>query len=346
MDKHGLFTTVVGSWPLSNNKENMTKILTDMVNLNMDYPCYPQLVSMIDQFLYPLSEETDILTRKNGKYYLNQDFEIPNEPYALEYGNFMIDFFKENPTLKRNIKGMKACLTGPFTLTSELILKGELVKGIKPSVFREPRGIMIDWIVDKFAEIMKRVGKAYNDMGIEIVSMDEPLLGLLVGRKIFFHSKDFIIETINKSISGIKKLSSIHVCGRISPLLRDLLLQTNTRIIDNEFRTNELNFLIYKKKHFSRSDKYLGLGVVQTNIAETRGAELSHYVETVPSLKNYIKKGIKKFGKENIIIKPDCGFGALGKAFGSEKFAYDIALRKVTNMVTALNEIKNELKII
>ena len=102
-------------------------------------------------------------------------------------------------------------------------------------------------LVDKFAEIMKNIGKAYNNMGINIISMDEPILGLLVGRKILFHSEEFMIETINKTISEIKDLSSVHVCGQLNPKLRDILLATEVNILDHEFQTNEYNYDIYKK---------------------------------------------------------------------------------------------------
>ena len=42
MDKEdALFTTVVGSWPLSNTHSNMVKVFTDLIQIGLDYPCYP-----------------------------------------------------------------------------------------------------------------------------------------------------------------------------------------------------------------------------------------------------------------------------------------------------------------
>ncbi|MFX0152864.1 MAG: uroporphyrinogen decarboxylase family protein, partial [Candidatus Hodarchaeota archaeon] len=250
-----------------------------------------------------------------------------------------INFLNERPYLKELIKGTKACLTGPFTLASEIMLRGESAKGVTPVIFEEPRAIMVDWIVDKFAEIMKQIGKAYNDMGINIISMDEPILGLLVGRKVWFHPEEFIIETLNKALSGIKDLPSIHVCGKISPLLRDILLQTKVKIMDHEFSTNESNFRIFERTHFENSDKFVGMGSVQTNLSPIKNGELKDYVETIDVLKTFIKKGIDQYGQENLVIKPDCGFGALKGAF-EESFAYDIALKKLNNMVLSLKELK------
>jgi methionine synthase II (cobalamin-independent) len=340
MDKEdGLSTTVVGSWPLSNTHKNMVKVFNDLIQSGIDYPCYPQLLSMTHQFLSPLSKEISQLEEIDGKFYLNEEFEVPEQPIALEYGEFIVNFFNEHPDLKQAIKGTKACLTGPFTLTFEIILKNDIAKGLKPIIFEEPRAVMVEWIVDKFAEIIKKIGTAYNDMGIEIISCDEPILGLLIGRKPLFHSEDFIIDTINKAISGIKYLPSIHVCGRISPFLRDLLLKTNVKILDHEFRTNEQNFKIFEKKHFQGTDKFLALGTVESKFVRYQNKKINDYVEDIEFLKDYISKGIERYGRDNLLIKPDCGFLPIGQTFG-ENDGYEIVIRKVKNMVLALKELK------
>ena len=340
MDKEdALFTTVVGSWPLSNTHSNMVKVFTDLIQIGLDYPCYPQLVDMNYQFLSPLSKKVPQLEEIDNKFYLNGDFDIPKQLIALEYGEFINNFFNDHPDLRDSIKGTKACLTGPFTLTFETILKNDLARGIKPIIFKEPRAVMVDWIVDKFAELLKQLGSAYNKMGIDIISCDEPILGLLVGKKILFHTEDFIIDTINKAISGIKGLSSIHVCGRISPYLRDILLKTNVKILDHEFSTNEQNFKVFEKKHFDGTEKLLAMGSTNSKFVPSNNKTINDYVENVEFLKKYIKKGIEQYGRENLIIKPDCGFLPLGQTFG-ENDGYEIAIRKVKNMVLALKELK------
>ncbi|TFG28609.1 MAG: hypothetical protein EU532_04965 [Promethearchaeota archaeon] len=312
----------------------------DLINIGIDFPCYPQLVAMNPQFLSPLAKIIDPLEEvKPDVFYLGDDFKIPDKPVALEYGQFIIDFLNKYSHLKESIKGTKACLTGPFTLASEILLREKLTQGVELKIFNEHRAIMVDWIVDKFAEIMKKIGKAYNDMGINIISMDEPILGLLVGRKIFFHSEDFIIETLNKALSEIKGLSSVHVCGRISPNLRDLLLKTDLKILDHEFRTSEVNFNIFEKKHLEENNKFLAMGTIQTNLSPMKDASVNDYIEKIDFLKKYISKGIDQFGKENLFIKPDCGFKSLLEGFG-EKFAYEIAIRKLNNMVLAVKELK------
>ncbi|HDZ17591.1 MAG TPA: hypothetical protein ENH75_04840 [archaeon] len=333
-----VFTTVVGSWPLSNTNENMVKIFNDLINVGIDYPCYPQLVSMINQFLSPFSKSIVQLEEVENKFFLYEDFKIPETPLAMQYGEFISTFLKEHPQLKEKIKGTKACLTGPFTLTFDVLLKQNLAKNLKPIIFKEPRAVMVDWLVDKFAEMMKQIGAAYNDLGIDIISMDETILGLLVGRKPLFHSEDFFIKTINKAVSGIKNLSSIHVCGVISPKLRDILLNTNVNIIDLEFSANEDNFSVFEKKHLLESDKLLAMGTIKSNFPPESNKQLDDYIEDVDFLKKFIQRGIDSYGSENLIIKPDCGFLPL-KAFG-DKEGYEIAIRKVKNMVIALKELE------
>lgn len=335
----GLSTTVVGSFPLNNTETNMERALEDQINIGIDFPCYPQLISMISQFLSPLSQIIPELTQTNNNFFLNDDFKIPKENVALKYGKFFVNYLNNHPNSREKIKGKKACLTGPFTLASEITLKGKVAEGIKPMLFKEPKAIMVDWIVEKLGEIMKKIGKAYSDMGFNIISMDEPILGLLVGRKVMFHSKDFIIDILNKAISGISDISSIHVCGQLNPNLRDILLETNVNILDHEFQTNEYNYEIFDKAHFEKKDKYLGLGAVQTKVEPKENGTISDYVEKISTIKSTIERGIKLYGKENLIIKPDCGFQPLRDSF-DESIAYEIVVRKLNNMILALNEFK------
>lgn len=340
MNLDGLSTTVVGSFPLENTEENFLKTIDDQINLGIDFPCYGQLMSMIDQFLEPLAEKNVGLKKDQDKYIISNDLEVTNEPIALEYGESLLDYINKKPYLKDMIEGTKACLTGPFTLASEIILNQEAAEGVKPRIFKEPRAIMVSRLVDKLAEIMKQIGKSYSDMGIDIISMDEPILGLLVGGRIMFHSEDFIVNTLNKAISGIEGLSSIHVCGDISPNLRDLLLKTNVAILDHEFQTNNRNFEIFKGEHFRGTDKYLAFGAIETKINPVKNGTIRDYIEEISTIKGTIQKAIEIYGEENLIIKPDCGFMPLKDAFG-EKMAYEITLKKLNNMILAVNQLKN-----
>jgi 5-methyltetrahydropteroyltriglutamate--homocysteine methyltransferase len=333
-----LSTTVVGSFPLDFTNENMIRVFEDQINSGINFPCYPQLVDMIFQFLNPLSKKIEELDKENNNFILQDDFEIPEKPIAQNYGIFVKNYLKRNRNVLGRLTGIKACLTGPITLTTELILGGELSKGVKTRIFKEPRAIMKDWVVEKFANIMNKVGKNYRDLGFDIIAMDEPILSLLVGRRSLFHKEDFYLKIINKALEGIDGYTSIHVCGSLNPNLRDLLLKSNVRILDHEFQTNEQNFEVYKREHLEENNKMLAIGSVRTNVKSGSSKDPKDYVEEIKDIEKFIKKGIKQYGRSNLIIKPDCGFRALQGVFGSE-LAYQISVRKLKNMVKARNNI-------
>jgi methionine synthase II (cobalamin-independent) len=81
------------------------------------------------------------------------------------------------------------------------------------------------------------------------------------------------------------------------------------------------------------------MGVVQSKFVPIHNKKIKDYIETIEFLKKFIKKGIDQYGKDNLIIKPDCGFYPL-KVFG-ENQGYEIAIRKVKNLVLALKELEN-----
>jgi len=318
MSKISWTTTVVGSFPKENTPQNMEAAFLDQINAGIEYPCYPQLLSMISQFLDPLSQLDSGIVKKNGHYYLEGELKIPKEPFALEYGKFVTEFFKKHDDLKKKVKGWKACLTGPFTLSGEIIVSSEAIGGITPIVFQEPRAIMNPELVLKIADMMAGIARAYNAMGAEIISMDEPTLALIVGqRKIFFYKEEEIISTLNRAIATIEKYSSVHVCGQVAPKLKDILLKSNVKILDHEF-ANGSNAGIFTKENFNRDDKTLAYGVVQSNVKNNNSTNPKDYIESEDVVKQRIQTAIDSVGKENLIFKPDCGFGGLLATFGTQ----------------------------
>ena len=184
MNKLGWTTTVVGSLPLNNTLKNMERGLKAQIDAGIEYPCYPQLVPMIDQFLDPIVEMNIGLVKRKGRFYLESDhLELPKDPFAQEYGEFMVDFFKNNPDYRNRVKGWKACLTGPFTLASEIIVPKDTVPEPKISLFKDTTAILSYDMVMELAKMMSRIAAEYDKMGADIISMDEPMLGIIVGRK-------------------------------------------------------------------------------------------------------------------------------------------------------------------
>ena len=338
MEKLSWVSTVVGSFPRENTHKNMEASFQDQIDAGVDFPCYPQLGSMIGQFLDPLAQDpASGLVKRDGEYYLESELKIPDEPFALEYGAFVLEYFKNHPEALGKVKGWKACLTGPFTLAAEIHIPERMLGGQKAMLFSGPRAIMSGAIVKRLAEMMAGIARAYDSMGASIISMDEPTLALLVGRRMtFFHSEDFIVKAIDGAIAPISRYSSIHICGNIAPKLRDILLISNVRILDHEF-SNGSNSGIFEKSMFSGKDKTLAYGALTSKLDKIPGGTLDQYVEDVGTIKSRIKKAVDAVGRENVIFKPDCGFGGLKAVFG-ETFASEIVRSKLANLSKALKD--------
>lgn len=339
MGKIGWTTSVVGSFPLNDTTENMKRGLKAQIDSGIEYPCYPQLVPMIDQFLDPIVAMDIGLVKRKGRFFLESDnLELPKEPFALEYGQFMQDFFKNNPDYRNKIRGWKACLTGPFTLASEIIIPEDSIPKPKISLFKDTTAILSNDMVMDLAKMMSRIAVEYDKMGADIISMDEPMLGIIVGRKMYYHSEEEAISILNQAISPISRNSSIHVCGRIAPKLRDILLQCNVKIMDHEM-TSGHNKKLFDKETLEQYEKTLAYGVLQTQIQWAPDSKPETFIEPVNQIKNSVQEAVDQCGKENLILKPDCGFAPLLSIFG-EDMGMKIVEGKLSNLVQAKKELE------
>ena len=209
MEKLHWISTVVGSFPYLNLPENMEAAFWDQINNGVDYPCYPQLVSMIDQFFNPLMQIEPNLQKNELMYSLEGDMNTPSEAFATEYGKFVVDFFANHPETQDQVKGWNSVLSGPLLLLLHPN-SPENDKWSESCRVSRPRGIMNADLLYKLADMMAMIAKVYNDMGASFISMDEPSLTLLVGRrKILFHEEDLIMNVLNRAIAPIEKFASV-----------------------------------------------------------------------------------------------------------------------------------------
>ncbi|MHC1591428.1 MAG: uroporphyrinogen decarboxylase/cobalamine-independent methonine synthase family protein [Candidatus Helarchaeales archaeon] len=336
MNLEPLSTTLVGSFPLSNTRENVERAFKFSIDVGLTYPCYPQLDDMILQFLRPLSREVPELIINEEKIVLTDEIHLPALPVGLEFAKIVQDYI-----IKNKLEGIKpkACLTGPFTMTSSIILEGECGKGLTSPIYHEPRAILHSGIVEEFARLIKRIAIEASRMGFNLISIDEPILGIMVGRKKpLHHDEDFIIKMLDIAFSGVKGIKSIHVCGNVPPKLIEMLLQSSCNVLDHEFVGSPSNFKRFEKRQLEQYDKFLALGSILTKVVK-KSDRVSDHVETIEWIKHHVSKGIDLYGKDRLLVKPDCGFGALRDTFG-EEMAFKITQRKIENMVKATNELK------
>ena len=105
MQKLSWVSTVVGSFPYENIPQNMVHALEDQISCSIDYPCYPQLIGMVEQFLDPLVEQNIGLEKQNNRYIIPTELRLPSNPVATEYGDFMVKYFQSHPDQFQKIKG-------------------------------------------------------------------------------------------------------------------------------------------------------------------------------------------------------------------------------------------------
>ena len=154
----------------------------------------------------------------------------------------------------------------------------------------------------------------------------------------YYHSEEEALSILNQAISPISRNSSIHVCGRIAPKLRDILLQSNVNIMDHEM-TSGHNLKLFDKETLEQYEKTVAWGVLQTQIQWIADSTVDTYIEPIADIKKGIQQAVDQVGKENLILKPDCGFAPLLSIFGEEK-GMEIVSGKLSNLVQAKKEME------
>ena len=326
-----LATLDIGSMPLlddfDEDKSNVNRAITDKVNVGLDYPCYPQLpgsptkpMNMALQYLKPLSKTNpNIQITGQEAHLLRDDINEPTDAIGVERAEYFLTYLRDHGL--DHTKGLKACVTGPFTLASYLDLKNLMNCGAsKPDVVRT------------LAEILSRSCKRLSDLGFDLIYIDEPFLSVMLGRRgevLFKYDEDFVIEALNRLLTQISCVSAIHVCGRITPLVKIVLLESAANVVDHEFTAIRENLNAYSREDLERADKLLAYGCVSS---------INLTVESVEEISARIDRGLNLYG-ERLLVKPDCGFGGL---LGTPD-AYSIVLQKLSNMVNAAKIVHQRL---
>jgi len=325
-----LATEDVGSLPADDDfetdRKNVNRAISDKVSVGLDYPSYPQLVgtttspmNMGLQFLRPLSLNNPALQIKGEEISLVGDnISEPDQAIGIERAEHFISFLKHNG-LRDQLKGIRACVTGPFTLASYIGTKNLMMCGAsKPQT------------VDSLGRILGKSCRRLSELGFNIISIDEPFLSVILGasRLLYSYDQEFVVGVLNSLIREISNFSSIHVCGRITPLVKSILLATNVNIIDHEFSQLPKNLEVYTKQDLEQAEKFLAYGCISS---------VDLRIETVEEITRALKNAQKLFGHRTI-AKPDCGFGGL-KGIPE---AYQITLNKLRNMVQAARELRKE----
>jgi len=321
MEVQVMFTSYVGSFPLEYSRGNLERILKDVLEIPIDYPCYPQLQDFIAQFLNPLVDSGILERRKRGYILLEEVSPRVNVFKAEEQALWTVEYIRRSP-LRERISGLKACVTGPFTLSTKIYIDEPLTMS----------NLMINSMehIENLLHYLRVIIRDLSNMGYEYINIDEPYLSVMVGKRMILHgySTDDIIDILDRLARTIPKISGIHVCGRLSPELVEILSQTSFLLLDHEFADTPQNFQAFSREILEDYDKFIALGILSSK---------RPVLETPKEALKIIENAVKKYGVERIrIIKPDCGFRGLKGVVGTSESAYEIAIKKLK----LLNKIK------
>lgn len=322
-----MYTTHVGSFPLEYSEENVIKVFHDMVNIGIDYPPYPQLRDFIRIFLKPLIE-SNIIREEGRKFILIKHFgEI-----SLSSINVKIEeaeIVTEKARLKNmGFKAIRGCVTGPFTLSSQIYLTLEET-GLSATLLKD-KSTVLNYMIEI---IRKYVEYLYRRLNFKFIVIDEPMLSFMVGvKKVLFDYKiEEIIKALNKILHGIE-IAGIHVCGIIPPLLKEVLLNTETiKVLDHEFKDTPRNLNVYLKEELEEYDKYISLGCVSSK---------NPIIESEEEIMHLVNEGLNKFGSRLLMIKPDCGFRTLLDVSRNPNKAYEIAIEKLKRVINVSSKLR------
>ncbi len=323
-------TSHVGSFPLDYSKENVCRIAKDLYRIGIDVPPYPQMRSFIDIYLEPLVK-TGVLTRKTTGFFLNISIEElagtkPPYPLIPEASDLMECIRRENISFR----WFRAPVTGVFTLASRIYV-GENI-GLENSLL--PR---LDVVEDFLVEYVKSFVKYLMSLGYNIVFLDEPVLGVIVGRRRILYgiSEDDIIDTIDNVLSAWDYEYGIHVCGRISRKLFEILAMSNKlKFLNFEFHDNPKNFESIDKSVLEKQDKFIAPGIASAK---------KPIVEDVDELIGILKRVYEVAGGRIDLVSADCGFGGLKNSLGDNEEEYKIAIRKLENIVAAVKSFEQSI---
>ncbi|MBS7610823.1 hypothetical protein KEJ27_01215 [Candidatus Bathyarchaeota archaeon] len=317
-----MYTSCVGSFPVEFCRESVEKIAKDMYSIGLTHPSYPQLRDFTAMFLDPLSSQEFIY--KNGLDYVF----LADRVGELEKADISVPFealwFAEYVGRHRlNFAGLRAPVTGVFTLASRVY------RTKKPHSIRE--SLMNDLMfLEGLASAISNLIRKLEDLGYNLIVVDEPILSVVYGGGISLlkHRSEDVLRIFGK-FETRKSVIGIHVCGRISPALSKLLLESNFTLLDHEFKDTPENFKNLNPKEIKESDKLLSVGCVSSKKVE---------VEEIEEVLSILSKAVNLYGDKVYMAKPDCGFRGL-RGILPEDEAYKVSIMKLKTIVESVKRL-------
>ena len=316
----------VGSFPLEFSLSNVERIIVNLASLGLDVPPYPQLRGFVDIYLEPLVK-AGLVAFEKGFFYSS-----PEKIYSWK-GTISVPEAEYVARLVRGFKlvfkGLRAPVTGPFTLASRIYLS-------KKSTAISNTMLTLREIVEEFFKKYVSLFAEYMaTLGYTVVFLDEPILGVIIGsrRNLYGYSDTDIVEVLDYVAKHTGNIEvGVHVCGQIHRRVLEILAQT-TRIkyLSLEFHDNPSNIDVLDKSLLEKHDKIISPGIVSTRIPK---------LESKEEVYTLLEKIYSITGGRVDLVSGDCGFAGLRGALGNSEEEYKLALLKLERVIGACKRLK------
>ncbi len=200
-------------------------------------------------------------------------------------------------------KQVKGIMTGACTLSYAL--------QIKTPTYRNKEEVAVD-----LAYALHEEAKHLAHVGCSILQVDEPILSTGVV------PVDLAKKCITIIFDGIDTPSCIHTCGVLGDIAAEWT-KLPVDILDFEYAVSPENLTTLSKQDLH--GKKIGCGCVKSS---------DQSVESVAEIEEHIRACIDAFGKENILIDPDCGL---------RMHTPEGAYQKLANMCEAVRNVREQL---
>ena len=309
-------TSHVGSFPFDYRSGLPCRILRELREIGIDAPPYPQLRDFVEIYLEPLVEE-GLIERRAGFYYADPEKLADAEPPEPRLAEA-----EESAGCREDIEWLRGPVTGVFTLASKIYVREGL--GLENTLLTNK-----EVVTGFLKQYVLRAAKKLVGLGYNIVFFDEPILGVMVGRRriLYGYTAHEITGVYEEILGEISVEKGIHVCGSISPKLFEILTGINgLDIVNLEFYGSRKNLDRIDQALLERSGKKLAPGIASSKQPR---------IESVDEILGLLEKISEKAGGRIDLVSADCGFGGL-KGMMPDDDLHEIVMGKLRNIVEAV----------
>lgn len=198
-------------------------------------------------------------------------------------------------------KGVKLMLTGPSTIVHSSRIE---------SFYKERNPAIIDC-----AYALRREVESAQKAGAKYIQIDDPFLSTgMVDLKV-------AKESIGILTDGMEIPMAMHVCGTLKDCFKEIA-RFPIDILDCEFAGNNVNIGVLEENAALLKGKKLGFGCIDSAM---------NSVDDKDEVRALIQRGIEAFGKENMLLDPDCGLRKVDIPIAREKLTIMSDLAKEFN---------------